>query len=157
MQKFLASLGILVLSISVNAESPKEANAQNTWSGAYRFAQNLDSQSVDLSDSKQQIFRFTDCEDSCLVEYEALHKYATCEVCKDDALHLDIISACQAVLRITGDNAQTLCEVALRKTPKGFKAENPAHAIESCNVSLSIFKTCGAGTNPDWTMEFIKE
>ncbi len=49
------------------------------------------------------------------------------------------------------------CEVVLQKTRDGFKAKNLLFAIESCSISLSIFESCGVGTNPDWTMELIKE
>ena len=52
---------------------------------------------------------------------------------------------------------EKICELTLQKTQKGFRVENPLNAIESCNTGLSIFESCGAGTNPDWTMEFIKE
>ena len=132
------------------------------WSGTYNFSENVDSQNIDLSKSRQQIFRFLDCNDEgCLAEYESLHKYATCEIRKDDRmLSLKILSPKEAILRLkTKDehNAEKICELTLQKTQKGFRVENPLNAIESCNTSLSIFESCGAETNPDWTMEFIKE
>ncbi len=143
-----------------NAQSSQEAIAINKaqdkrlqkWSGIYSFSENADSKELDLSKSRQQIFRFFDCEGvRCLVEYEAL---------TDRLLSLKILSPNQATLYLKikdENNVEKTCEVVLQKTQKGFKAKNPLNAIESCNISLSIFETCGAGTNPDWTMEFIKE
>lgn len=152
-----------------NAQSSQEAIAINKaqdkrlqkWSGIYSFSENADSKELDLSKSRQQIFRFFDCECvRCLVEYEALNKYSTCKIKDDRLLSLKILSPNQATLHLKikdKNNVEKTCEVALQKTQKGFKAKNPLDAIKSCNISLSIFETCGAGTNPDWTMEFIKE
>lgn len=132
------------------------------WSGVYGFSENVDSQNIDLSKSRQQIFRFVDCNnETCLAEYESLYKYATCEIHKDDRiLSLKILSSKEAILRLkTKDqhNAEKICELALRKTQNGFRVANPLNAIESCNTSLSLFESCGMGTNPDWTMEFMKK
>lgn len=132
------------------------------WSGIYGFSENIDSQNIDLSSSRQQIFRFLDCKNEvCLTEYESLYKYATCKIHKDDrVLSLKILSPKEAILHLKIKdeyNVEKICEVALQKTQIGFKAKTPLNAIESCNISLSIFESCGAGTNPDWTMEFIKE
>lgn len=132
------------------------------WSGTYSFSENVDSQNIDLSKSRQQTFRFLDCNNEfCLAEYESLYKYAICEIRKDDRmLSLKILSPKEAILYLKiqdENNTKTMCKVILQKTQKGFKAKNPLNAIESCNISLSIFESCGAGTNPDWTMEFIKE
>ena len=132
------------------------------WSGTYNFSENVDSQNIDLSKSRQQIFRFLDCNnEGCLAEYESLYKYATCEIRKDDRiLSLKILSPKEAILQLKikdGHNVEKICELTLQKTQKGFRVENPLNAIESCNTGLSIFETCGAETNPDWTMEFIKE
>lgn len=132
------------------------------WSGVYGFSENIDSQDIDLSKSRQQIFRFLECNNEiCLAEYESLHKYSTCKIHKyDKLLHLKILSPNQAILYLKikdENNVEKMCKVLLQKTQKGFRSKNPLNAIESCNISLSIFKSCGAGTNPDWTMEFIKE
>ena len=90
-----------------------------------------------------------------------MYKYATCEIRKDDRiLSLKILSPKEAILQLKikdGHNVEKICELTLQKTQKGFRVENPLNAIESCNTGLSIFETCGAETNPDWTMEFIKE
>ncbi|WP_337216162.1 hypothetical protein [Campylobacter sp. 2457A] len=132
------------------------------WSGVYGFSENIDSQNIDLSKSRQQIFRFLKCNNEiCLTEYESLYKYSTCKIHKyDKLLHLKILSSNQAILYLKikdKNNAEKMCKVLLQRTQKGFRAKNPLNTIESCDISLSIFEPCGAGTNPDWTMEFIKE
>lgn len=132
------------------------------WDGTYSCGKKLNKQDIDMAMVNRQSFEFLNCKNGiCLVEYSAIHKYSTCEISKDDSLlQLKILSSNEAVLQLKIKNEQgqdTTCQVRIEKTPNGFKAINPLKAINECNISLSIFDTCGANTNPDWTAEFIKE
>lgn len=133
-----------------------------SWNGIYSFGEKPNAQNVDMTMVNRQSFKFLNCKNNlCYVEYSAIHKYSTCEINKDDKLlQLKILSSNEAILYLTikdENHIKKSCEVRIQKTPKGFKIANPSQAINECNINLSIFQSCGANTNPDWSAEFIKE
>lgn len=103
-----------------------------------------------------QSFTFLDCKNnSCVVEYNALRNYATCEIKNSNLLSLQIRSHKEAILFIRHDIDDKGCAVDLVKSERGFEARNPSRAIEECNTKE--FETCGAGTMPDWEKEFVRK